>query len=145
MIAALVAVALSVSDPAPPASEVVLPGILDLPILQGGHLEPDCLGYRDRLSQTGETLECLGAPVSRVNDLVFAYRSAALERGWVDASGAANALWLTRVLPDGTCQRLTIAGMWDFERTPQPRPGDPGFIVISLDADARCPVQRPAP
>lgn len=120
----------------------VLPGVLDLPLLDGAELAPECLGMRDRLSESGEAFACVGAPMSRVNDLAFAYVDVARERGWGDASGAANAIWMTRTLPDGRCQKLTIAGMWDFERTHDPRPGDPGFVLISLDADSRCP--RPA-
>lgn len=124
------------------ASGPVLPGVLDLPLLDGAELAPDCLGMGDRLAESGEVFACVGAPVSRINDLTFAYVAEARTRGWADAGGAANALWMTRTLPDGTCQKLTLAGMWDFRRSPEPRPNDPGFVLVSLDADARCP--RPA-
>jgi len=140
MIGAVLAVMLA-GQGAPGA---IMPGVLDLPILEGAEPAPDCLGFRARFSEGDEAFECLGAPVGRINDLVFAYRNAALERGWADASGAANAIWMTRTQPDGNCQKLTIAGMWDFERTPEPRPNDPGLVVIMLDADARCPAPRPA-
>ncbi len=121
------------------APEVVLPGVLDLPVLEGSRPAPDCLGMRARLEEAGDPFACLGAPVGRINDLVFAYVDAAKAQGWVDASGAANAIWLTRTAADGRCQKLTVAGMWDFERTQQPRDSDPGYVLISLDADVRCP------
>lgn len=140
MIAALVAAALVGQG----ASGAIMPGVLDLPMLEGATPAPECLGFRDRLSEGDETFECLGAPVGRINDLIFAYRGAALERGWADAGGAASAIWLTRNLPDGTCQRLTIGGMWDFERTPEPRDSDPGLVLIMLDAEARCPAPSAA-
>ncbi|MBJ7485659.1 hypothetical protein [Brevundimonas sp.] len=140
MIVALFAAATMVQG----SPTVVMPGVLDFPMLEGVQPAPDCLGLRETLAEDGEAFECLGAPLSRVNDLAFAYVRAASERGWTDAGGAGIALWMTRVLPDGKCQRLTIAGMWDFERTPRPRPNDPGIVVISLDPDIRCPVLRPA-
>lgn len=140
MIGALVASVLMTQA----APGVVMPGVLDLPVIEGSAPSPDCMGYRERMSQGGETLECFGTTVGQVNDLAFAYVDAARERGWADASGAANAIWMARTLPDGTCQRLTIAGMWDFERTPEPGPTTPGFVVLSLKSDIRCPAQSPA-
>lgn len=125
--------------------DTVLPGVLDLPLLEGSRLAPDCLGLKERLEDGGDPFACVGAPVERVNALAFAYVDAAKARGWTDAGGAANALWLTRPLADGRCQKLTVAGMWDFERTTRPRPTDPGFVLISLDADARCPAASRTP
>lgn len=126
------------------AQSMILPGVLDLPLLDGGVMAPDCQGFADRLNEAGDPYACVAAPMSQINDLAFAYLGAARERGWNDAGGAANAFWMTRPGEDGRCQRLTVAGMWDFERTPEPRPNDPGFVLISVDVDVRCTPARSA-
>lgn len=113
----------------------VLPGVLDFPVLGGATLSADCGGMRDVV---GTELTCLSAPVERVNDLVFGYAAEAERRGWRDFGGAANAKWMVRQTAQG-CERLTIAGFWDFRRYPKPEDGIPGFVGFQVEAIRNCP------
>lgn len=118
---------------------VVLPGVADLPVLAGATPSPDCGGMLEVMGDPGRGMVCLGAPVSAINDLAFAYKREAAARGWKEASGAANALWMVRRGADGGCERLTIAAFWDFRLTEQPAPDTPGFVGLQVEPVRSCP------
>lgn len=120
------------------APPVLLPGVADLPVLAGSTPSPDCGGMLEVMGDSGRGMVCVGAPVSAVNDLVFAYKREAAARGWTDSGGAANALWMVRRTADGACERLTIAGFWDFRLTEQPAPDTPGFVGLQVDPVRSC-------
>jgi hypothetical protein len=115
---------------------LLLPGVADLPVLEGAAAAPDCGGMPTVFE--GDPVACVTAPIDRIDPLVWAYVREARARGWTDASGAANAIWLEKPGIDGKCQKLTIAGFWDFRRWPEPRPGIPGYVAVSVRSDVRC-------
>lgn len=139
MIAAALALALATAGPSAQASTVLLPGVADLPVLAGATPSPDCGGMLDVMGDPGRGMVCVGAPVSAINDLVFAYRREAAARGWKDGGGAANALWMVRRGEGGACERLTIAGFWDFRLTEDPAPDTPGFVGLQVEPIRSCP------
>lgn len=114
---------------------IVLPGVLDFPVLRGATPSPDCGGLREVV---GPEMTCLSAPLERVNDLIFGYVAEAERRGWKDSGGAANAKWMVRQTAEG-CERLTIAGFWDFRRYPEPEEGIEGFVGMQVERIRSCP------
>jgi hypothetical protein len=120
---------------------LLLPGVADLPVLEGSTPAPDCGGMPTMFE--GDPVACVTMPVEAVDPMVWAYVREAKARGWTDASGAANAIWLERPGTGERCQRLTVAGFWDFRRWPEPRPGISGYVAVSVRPDVRCQT-RPA-
>lgn len=112
----------------------VLPGVLDFPVLEGATHSADCGGMREVV---GPELICLSAPLDHVNNLVFGYAAEAERRGWKEFGGAANAKWMVRQTAQG-CERLTIAGFWDFRRYPEPEEGIPGFVGLQVESIRSC-------
>lgn len=123
-----------------PAS-TILPGVVDLPVVEGSKPSADCLGLRTRLAQDGDPFECLETTYEDANRIAFAYVRAAETAGWAHDGGAANALWLRRTMADGVCQRLTVAGF----PGPDDRAPRAAVVLVSLDADVRCPRPNAAP
>jgi len=138
------ALALLTGSPAQSTPPVLLPGVADLPVVAGSAPSPDCGGMLEVMGDSGRGMVCVGAPVRAVNDLVFAYKREAEARGWTDSGGAANALWMVRRTADGACERLTIAGFWDFRLTERPAPETPGFVGFQVEPVRSCPAAAAA-
>jgi len=128
--AAMLVAALSVSA----QQTVLLPGVADLPVLYGSVYSPDCGGLRELV---GADMQCVGAPAEEIDGLMNAYAAEARRHGWKDGDGAANALWLTRATPQG-CEKLTIAGFWDFRADTDYREGLPALVGFLVEPVGRC-------
>lgn len=124
------------------APETILPGALDLPVIEGSRPSVECLGLRERLAEAGSPYACLETSYDAANDMVFAYKRSAEQAGWTSDGGAANALWLRRTAAEGKCQRLTLAAFPGTEGGAQPRAAD---IIFAMDPDVRCPRPTTAP
>ncbi len=124
------------------APETVMPGVLDLPLIEGSRPTVECLGLRERLAEAGSPYTCLETSYDAANDMVFAYKRSAEQAGWTSDGGAANALWLRRTAADGKCQRLMLAAFPGPEGGAQRRAA---AIIFAMDPDVRCPRPTPAP
>ena len=114
-------------------SPVLLPGQADLPLLGGAKLAPECMSVLPE-DRDGPDLTCIAVPMRRANDLMWAYSRQAQTQGWVDAGGAATALFLTRPATTERCaQRLTLVSFWDHARIETPGPNDEVFIGMAVE------------
>ena len=124
------------------APVTVLPGVLDLPLIEGTTVSADCMGHRAQMTVPGKPFECLADHMAHANEHVFAYVAAAQAKGWVPDTAAANGIFLRRTLPNGVCQKLAFIGL---PGTQAMRPEDPAYILIAVDPAATCPSPSAAP
>lgn len=114
------------------AADLLLPGQVDLPLLAGARLAPDCL---DVLPDDSErpALTCIAVPMRNANDMMFTYAARAKQQGWQDAGGAGTALFLSKPATAEICaQRLTLVAFWDPQRSEMPAPNEDVFIGMSV-------------
>lgn len=136
MIAALAAMMIAAGP-----TDVVLPGMVDLPLIQGSTLMPDCLFLQDRLAASGKPFQCVGAPLAKADEITRAYATSAQTRGWASSGGVANAVSFHRPLPDGRCEGLAFAG---FPTTEAMAPSDLAMLIVIYSPTNDCPPPRPA-
>jgi len=96
-----------------PQGDVILPSVMDLPVTVGVKDGPAC--RRLLGAQTADArVDCVDTTGLDVNAASHAYIRGAMAAGWRGVGGAANAYWLERARPDGTCERLDVAAVADF-------------------------------
>ena len=120
---------------------IVLPGVLDLPIIEPATTLADCGPMLEGVAASGKPYQCLGATIENGQGVINAYIAEAKTRGWVSLGAAANAFNLQRPLPDGGCQGMVLAG---FPGAATMNPSDPAIILIAVDPATRCLSPRPA-
>lgn len=114
------ALALAVTVQTPPMST-------SLPFVQGTVPAPDCGGVRDVVSRGNETMQCITFPIEQAADQFNAQLQQVRLAGWSPAGGQANIILFQKSDAVGACDRLTVAGFWDFRQHPQPTAGIPAI------------------
>lgn len=125
--------ALAASAPA----QVVLPGVLDLPVTAGDKLGDGCKVGSNTIPRTADS-DCVSLPGKAVNDAMHGYIKALKSRGWITTGGAAIQIWLERPRSEGGCERLDISAVADFALPQAEMMKKPGAVVFSHKAEATC-------
>ena len=124
------------------ASDVILPGKADLPVIEGSSLMADCLMLQERLAASGKPFQCVGTPMARADEITRAYGASARTLGWLSSGGLANMVSFHRPLSDGRCEGLAFAG---FPTTEAMAPSDLAMIIVLYSPTNDCPPPRPVP
>jgi len=110
-----------------------------MPVVAGTTPSPDCGGMREVMSGGAPGMECVTTNMDNATTLVGQYVAEARRLGWSAPDGAANVLWLYKPGEGGKCDRLTIVGLWDYNRYPQPAAGIPLYIGRMVQSGQDCP------
>lgn len=149
MIAALLLAAVLVQTPgqtpaatrAGPDGALVLPGVLDLPLVEGATPMADCGRFEPLFAGVDLPRQCLTTTMAQSDAVADAYVASAKARGWLGGGGVANVMNLHRPNADGTCRRLDLAVFPGGQAT---GPADPAIILIGVTPSHICPTQAPA-
>lgn len=120
---------------------VILPGVVDLPLVEGAAPMADCGRYEPLLAGVDLPRQCLMTTIAQSDPVADAYVASAKAKGWLGGGGVANVMNLYRPNADGTCQRLDLAVFPGGETT---GPTDPAIILIGFTPSRICPTQAPA-
>lgn len=133
MIALTILTALSIQAAQP--DNLLLPGVLDLPVLEGSQRDPSCGGQIDAINP-GDGLACVSSPSPSSSEGIMAYAESALGLGWRPAFLAQESIFLERSKTDGRCELLAISASAGGE--PSSSIEDPNIISIILERDMQC-------
>lgn len=133
--------ALAVAGQATAQEVVVFPGFVDLPIIEGGSACPEGIAAEGVLATH---IDCVGVPISALNDAGWAYVRLLEERGWRFSGGASVELTVQRDRADGGCEGIDVAAVTDFaalERediSPEEIAELPSFVFFERHDDVPC-------
>jgi len=113
-----------------------------LPIVPGSTPAPDCGGMREVMSRGSDAMQCFTSPMEQAFDMFTAHLAQARAAGWGSQNGAANVIWFWKPSAGGKCDRLTVAGFWNFREHPEPSPGIPAYVGLMIEPDQDCPAAQ---
>ncbi|MBX9747131.1 MAG: hypothetical protein K2X34_09535 [Hyphomonadaceae bacterium] len=93
---------------------VVLPGALDITVVDGSMIPTDCQVQRHQgyVEERRITIDCVAAPLGSSLDLQNAYVRALTDGGWRFSGGAANVFFFERPRAGEDCSdRLAMVGL----------------------------------
>lgn len=125
------ALAIAITSQTPPATS-------PLPFVPGTTPAPDCGGLRDVVSRGNEAMQCITFPMEQAADQFNAQLQQVRLAGWSPAGGQANIILFQKPDAAGGCDRLTVAGFWDFRQHPEPTPGIPAYIGLMIEPGQAC-------
>lgn len=128
------AVAAALSGQAAPANV--------LPLVPGSTPAPDCGGMRDVVDPANHGMRCFTSSMEQASNMFTAHMAQARAAGWGSQNGAANVIWFWKPSTDGKCDRLTVAGFWNFREHPQPGPDIPAYVGLMIEPGQDCPAAR---
>lgn len=114
------------------------PSANTLPFVPGTTPAPDCGGMRDIISRGNQAMQCITFPMEEAATQFNAQLQQVRSAGWIPAGGQANIILFQKANAAASCDRLTVAGFWDFRKHPQPAPGIPAYIGLMVEPDQPC-------
>lgn len=129
----------------------ILPGLLDLPVVEGAFIPEDCKWPRppEDASRAG----CVAFPMGESQSMQDTYVQLLQERGWAFASGAGNAFWFHRPVAEGDCVERAylvgwyLAGMDEIRAANRENRTDEiefGVFLFTVEDAPRCGDRRQA-
>jgi len=135
--AATVAASLILAAGATGATDVILPGVADLPVIAGQKAGGPCAFLKADFKRTA-TQDCVAMRGKDVDPGMQAYTRALIAKGWTFAGGAAIQFWFERKRPEGDCERINMSGVVDFEKPEAEILKGPGTIVFQHEPQGAC-------
>lgn len=127
--AATLAASLMLAAGAPGSTDVILPGVLDLPVVAGQKAGGPCAFLKADFTRTA-TQDCVAMRGKDVDPAMNSYTRALVAKGWTFAGGAAIQFWFERARPEGDCERINMSALVDFQKPAAESLKGPGTIVF---------------
>ena len=136
--ATLAAIACAVGTPAAAQTDVIYPGALDLPVLEGGAYDPNC-GQSKPLRQGSQ---CVVVLEDIIDQQVLDYVEAMIARGW---TAEFREVFHELERPSGNaCDRLSISGGKLIPEITDRPAGMEGRIYFHLRRGVPCKIAGPS-